>query len=284
MALKDPTPKCLFFDVFGTCVDWRKTVTDKLYNESSNVLNSPESSISSRIRMRASTMTYEQWGDIAQEWRDSYLVFTRSIANDPSIPYKTVDQHHLDALREILERHSLINPLPPPSSSSIPADDVQDGSLWHNAQVRSLAQIWHYLAPWPDTVRGIQALNRSFSTCSLTNGNLDLIRDMAAHADMQFTHIFSAEMFGSYKPSPKVYLGAAAKLGFEPGQCVMVAAHLDDLKAAKACGFGTVYVERPLEERYPELADEPGVVDVWVGGDEDGFLSAASKLGVRLEE
>lgn len=64
----------------------------------------------------------------------------------------------------------------------------------------------------------------------------------------------------------------------------LVAAHLDDLKAAKRCGFRTVYVERPLEERYPELADEPGIVDVWVGGDENGFLSVAAKLGVKSTE
>lgn len=29
MAL-NPLPKALFFDVFGTCVDWRKTVTETL--------------------------------------------------------------------------------------------------------------------------------------------------------------------------------------------------------------------------------------------------------------
>lgn len=28
----NPAPKALFFDVFGTCVDWRKTVTDALYH------------------------------------------------------------------------------------------------------------------------------------------------------------------------------------------------------------------------------------------------------------
>jgi len=31
MTPLDPMPKALFFDVFGTCVDWRKSVTDALY-------------------------------------------------------------------------------------------------------------------------------------------------------------------------------------------------------------------------------------------------------------
>ena len=56
MALKDPTPKCLFFDVFGTCVDWRKSVTDELWRKTREALNSPASSIASRIRMVASDM------------------------------------------------------------------------------------------------------------------------------------------------------------------------------------------------------------------------------------
>lgn len=56
MALKDPQPRCLFFDVFGTCVNWRKTVTDTLWDETRKALSSPASSIASRIRMTASDM------------------------------------------------------------------------------------------------------------------------------------------------------------------------------------------------------------------------------------
>lgn len=49
-------PKALFFDVFGTCVDWRKTVTDTLWNAARESLNAPTSSIATRIRMIASDM------------------------------------------------------------------------------------------------------------------------------------------------------------------------------------------------------------------------------------
>jgi len=56
MALTDPQPRCLFFDVFGTCVDWRKTVTDELWRQTREALNSPAASIASRIRMAASDM------------------------------------------------------------------------------------------------------------------------------------------------------------------------------------------------------------------------------------
>ena len=99
---------------------------------------------------------------------------------------------------------------------------------------------------------------------------------------MEFTHIYSAEMFKSYKPSPKVYLGAAEKIGLKPEECALVAAHLDDLKAAKSNGFRTVYVERPQEERHRDLSEE-GIADIWVGQDEDGFVTAAERLGVKVE-
>lgn len=102
---------------------------------------------------------------------------------------------------------------------------------------------------------------------------------MVASAHMPFTHVLSAEMFASYKPSPKVYLGAAAKLGLKAEECALVAAHLDDLKAAKANGFSTVYVERPLEERHLGMRGEEGIVDVWVTEGEKGFVEAARKLG-----
>jgi 2-haloacid dehalogenase len=94
---------------------------------------------------------------------------------------------------------------------------------------------------------------------------------------MDFTHIFSAEMFQSYKPSPKVYLGAVQKLGLRPEECCMAAAHLDDLKHAKSNGLQTLYVERKQEERFPELRAE-GFVDYWVSEDDDGFIAAANKL------
>lgn len=61
----------------------------------------------------------------------------------------------------------------------------------------------------------------------------------------------------------------------------MVAAHLEDLKAAKSNGFRTVYVERWKEERHPELKDE-GFVDVWVNEEEEGFVTAAQRLGVQI--
>jgi 2-haloacid dehalogenase len=125
-------------------------------------------------------------------------------------------------------------------------------------------------------------------TCTLSNGNLSLLADLRAFSKIPFTHIFSAEDFGSYKPAPAVYLGAAAKLELPPNQCAMVAAHLNDLKAAKQNGLQTIYVERTGEEDWSEdevdKARQEGWVDLWVSGKDDGkgFITVAEKLGIEL--
>lgn len=56
MALPDPQPKALLFDVFGTCVNWRKTVTNELWNAALDALESPDASLSSEVREKASAM------------------------------------------------------------------------------------------------------------------------------------------------------------------------------------------------------------------------------------
>lgn len=122
----------------------------------------------------------------------------------------------------------------------------------------------------------------------MSNGNLSLLGDLRTHSAIPFTHLFSAELFGTYKPSPRVYLGAAEKLQLPPAQCVMVAAHLNDLKAAKDNGLQTIYVERPGEEDWDggqiDRARQEGWVDLWIGSNAGtrGFITVAEKLGIEL--
>jgi 2-haloacid dehalogenase len=71
---------------------------------------------------------------------------------------------------------------------------------------------------------------------------------MAKHGGLPWDAVLSAELFHHYKPDPEAYLGAAAMLGFEPTEVMMVAAHKDDLRAAQACGLATAFVRRPREK------------------------------------
>jgi len=106
---------------------------------------------------------------------------------------------------------------------------------------------WHRLDPWPDAVAGLTRLKQRFIIASLSNGNVSLLVDMAKHGGLPWDTVLSAELFGHYKPDPEVYDGAARLLGVAPEQVLMVAAHVHDLAAARACGLRTAYVHRPLE-------------------------------------
>lgn len=86
-----------------------------------------------------------------------------------------------------------------------------------------------------------------------------------------------------------MYLGAVERLQLLPEQCAMVAAHLNDLRAAKDNGLKVIYVERPDEEEWTleqvEKARHDGWVDLWIdsGNESNGFITVANKLGIELD-
>lgn len=88
-------------------------------------------------------MTLAHWGEFAQQWRDTYKVFTRALAADPGIPFKTVDEHHFDSLKQLVRDWDL------------------DG-LWTSDELYALSLVWHRLDPWADTAAGIELLNSMF--------------------------------------------------------------------------------------------------------------------------
>jgi 2-haloacid dehalogenase len=112
---------------------------------------------------------------------------------------------------------------------------------------RHLNRVWHRLDAWPDAVAGIARLKTRHVVCTLSNGNIGLLTDMAKRAGLPWDCILSAEVFRAYKPDPATYLGVAATFDAAPPDVMLVAAHHDDLAAARACGLLTAYIERPLE-------------------------------------
>jgi len=50
-------------------------------------------------------------------------------------------------------------------------------------------------------------------------------------------NIFSSYDIGSWKPEPEIYLHAAKKMGFKPGECAVIEDSLPGIQAAKAGGF-----------------------------------------------
>jgi 2-haloacid dehalogenase len=114
-------------------------------------------------------------------------------------------------------------------------------------QRRELNRAWHRLDAWPDTVAGLTRLKSRFTICTLSNGNIGLLTNMAKRAGLPWDCVLSAEVFRAYKPDPRTYLGVAETFDLKPSQVMLVAAHQDDLAAARACGLQTAYIERPLE-------------------------------------
>ena len=144
-------------------------------------------------------------------------------------------------------------------------------------QKRHLNKAWHRLDPWPDVVAGLSRLKSKHTICTLSNGNIALLTNMAKRAGLPWDCILSAEVFRAYKPDPAVYLGAAKVFDLPPEAVMMVAAHQSDLAAARACGLQTAYIERPAEFGVHKLKDvSPDAANTRHARD---FLDLAVQLG-----
>ncbi|KAJ6526868.1 haloacid dehalogenase [Mycena vulgaris] len=236
----------LLFDVFGTVVDWHGSVTREL--EALGKKHGIDGDLSA----------------FAKTWRRGYLETTRKVAQGGAGP-SSVDTMHREILEEILRS---------PEWSSF-------GSVLDDSARADLNLAWHRLHGWPDATPGLYALKKQTIIGTLSNGNIRLLVDMAKFADLPWDTVFSAELFASFKPDPKVYLGAIKHLSLEPKNCAMVAAHIYDLRAAAGVGMRTIYVRRAGEEP-PEGGEvkpksEGGEVDVVV----DSFEELAALLAER---
>ena len=118
-----------------------------------------------------------------------------------------------------------------------------------------LNRVWHRLDAWPDSVAGLTRLKQRFTICSLSNGNLGLLTNMAKRAGLPWDCVLSAEVFRAYKPDPATYLGVAQVFDLAPHEVMLCAAHHDDLDAARDCGLHTAYIERPMEFGASQIKD-----------------------------
>ena len=125
----------------------------------------------------------------------------------------------------------------------------------NESQKQHLNKAWHRLEPWPDSVEGLQRLKSKYLICTLSNGNIGLLTNMAKAAGLPWDCILSAEVFRKYKPDPGTYLGVARVFDLAPEAVMLVAAHQKDLAAARDCGLNTAYIERPMEFGATQVKD-----------------------------
>lgn len=162
----------------------------------------------------------------ARAWREGYQPAMQRVRAG-ELSWTRIDDLHRLILDDLLPRFGLAD-------------------LTENER-RHLNRVWHRLNPWPDSVEGLSRLKTRYMLSTLSNGNIGLLTDMAKHAGLPWDCVLSAEVFRAYKPDAAVYRGAADVFDLAPIDVMLVAAHQDDLAAARVCGLQTAYVERPLE-------------------------------------
>jgi 2-haloacid dehalogenase len=227
-------PKALFFDVFGTLVDWRTSIA----REAKAVLGTRGYAL--------------DWSAFADAWRGEYQGAMEEIRAG-RIAFCKLDALHRRNLDLILPRFGL---------AALGEEDR-----------RELNMAWHRLDAWPDVTDGLHRLKSRYLLAPVSNGNISLMVDLARRNDFPWDAILGAEIAGDYKPKPRVYLAAAEAFDLAPGECMMVAAHSSDLAAAAAAGLRTAHVARPDEKGRGRGEKRPSV-DVDFAAKDLGDLTA----------
>jgi 2-haloacid dehalogenase len=230
--------RALVFDVFGTVVDWR-----------SSIIREGEA-LGRRLGIGA------DWSRVADAWRARYPGLMQRVRTG-ELPWTRLDDLHRMGLVQVLA-------------------DLGIRGL-SEADIDDFNRAWHRLDPWPDVVPGLDRLGRRFILATLSNGNVSLIVDMAKRAGLRWDVVLGAEVARRYKPDPEVYLTTASLLDLPPSECMMVAAHNQDLQAASALGFRTAFILRPTEHGPGQTKDigPTGEWDIVARGLDD----LADKLG-----
>jgi 2-haloacid dehalogenase len=232
--------KACLFDVFGTVVDWRTSVSRDLQEFA-----------------RHRRIEGVDWLEFAVEWRKLYQPSMDEVRSGRRA-FTILDVLHRESLVKLLGRYRITG--------------------LSEADVDHMNQAWHRLDPWPDVREGLGRLKRERVIAPCSNGNIALMVNMAKHAGLPWDCILGAETARAYKPMPEAYLTSCRQLGLLPAQVMMVAAHNPDLKAAKAQGLATAFVARPLEHgpgQTTNLAPDWSCVDVAAAD----FVELADRLG-----
>jgi 2-haloacid dehalogenase len=103
------------------------------------------------------------------------------------------------------------------------------------------------LPPHPEVLAALTRLRSSgFHLATLTNSSEKVVRLQLEHAGLAglFEEVLSVEEVRRFKPAPEPYLMAADRLGVEPPEMRMVAAHDWDVWGAMRAGCAAAFVAR----------------------------------------
>jgi 2-haloacid dehalogenase len=216
------TVKALFYDVFGTLMDWRTSIA----RESKLILE---------------PLGYKlDWIAFADAWRGQYQPSMEKIRSG-ALPFSKLDTLHRWNLETILPQFGV--------------------SGLSEQTMHNLNLAWHRLDAWPDVTPGQKRLRKKFLLAPCSNGNIALMVDLARRNDIWWDAILGSEVAGDFKPKPRVYLASCEAFNLTPPECMMVAAHSRDLAAASARGLKTAHIAR-VNEYGPNTGEPAPTVPV----------------------
>src|SRR6478672_737121 len=130
-----PEIKALFFDVFGTVVDWRTSIARE-----------------SELILRPKGFALD-WLAFADAWRNEYQPAMEEVRTG-KIPFSKLDLLHRRNLERILPRFNV--------------SGLDEATLQH------FNKAWHRLDGWPDAAPGLQRLHSKFLIAPVSNGHIAL--------------------------------------------------------------------------------------------------------------
>ncbi|MRI01665.1 haloacid dehalogenase type II [Kriegella sp. EG-1] len=113
----------------------------------------------------------------------------------------------------------------------------------------------------PEVKGALQALkDASYKLVSFTNSSNTGVQTQFENAGLihYFDERLSIEDMGKFKPHSDAYDWAARKMGIQPNECLLVAAHGWDIAGALWAGWRGAFISRPGAQLYP-LAPKPEI-------------------------
>lgn len=156
-------------------------------------------------------------------WRGrqlEYALISNSLGG-ARIPFEEITRRSLD---DTLSRHKIEA-----------ADPVRE----------SLVAAWRNLTPWGEAAGVLESLHaRGYVLGLLSNGDTAMLQALTKKLPSVFTHIFSSEQAGWYKPHPGVYALPVRTLGLKPDELLHVAGSPTDVLGTKSAGLRCAWSNR----------------------------------------
>jgi 2-haloacid dehalogenase len=203
------TVEAFLFDVFGTCVDWRNGIAREVGKLAAE-----------------KNLIFDNFA-FADGWRALYQPRMEEIRSGRR-EYADLDVLHRENLDAVLEAFGL-------------------AEAFNEEERATLNGAWEKLPPWPDAVAGLEGLKAGAIVAACSNGSIAMMTRLAKYGRLPWDCILGAGLARAYKPDPRAYLTSCEALRLAPDRVMMVAAHNDDLAAARACGLKTAFVVRAAE-------------------------------------